>query len=136
MSFVAAFIVLSFLGVIDTGYLFYQHYQKKPLVCPLDHPCEIVTESRWSTILGVRNETLGLIFYVGLFSTIVASVIWPGVASTLYLLLLTGTGGGFLYSLFLVYLQSFVIKNYCLYCLISAALALLLFLNNLVLVFG
>ena len=130
MPFVTTFIVLSVAGVVDAGYLFYTHRKKKPLVCPLDHPCDVVTESKWSHMVGVRNETLGLLYYVLLFVGILVTFAVPAYASLLFKLLFFGTMGGFLFSLFLIYLQIAVIKNYCLYCMISAALSLLLFLNS------
>ena len=43
------------------------------------------------------------------------------------------TFGALLFSIFLVYLQKYVIKEYCFYCLISALVSLLIFLNVLML---
>ncbi len=135
MPFVATFIVLTVSGILDAGYLFLEHKKQKPLVCPLDHDCSVVTESKWSTIFfGIRNELLGLLFYVGIFLGIMATLFVPQYAPLIYSLLFWGTLIGFLFSLFLVYLQFFVIKNYCFYCMISAGLTLLLFINSLALI--
>ncbi len=132
MPFVTTFLVLSVLGVIDAGYLFWKHREHKPLVCPLDHDCSAVTESSWATMLGVRNETLGLLYYLTLFALVLALILAPDSAAAWNapLLLRLGTGAGLLFSLFLVYLQKYVIKNYCFYCLISAGITFLLFLNS------
>ena len=130
MPFVTTFILLSILGVIDAGYLFHSHRKEKPLICPLDHPCDVVTESKWARMLGVRNETLGLLYYVVLFVGIVWAVMAPAASPLLFKLLFFAALGGFLFSLFLVYLQIVVIKNYCFYCMISAGISFLLFLNS------
>ena len=63
---IASFITIALAGIVDAGYLVWKHYSNKsePLVCPLDHDCSKVTESKWSTIFLVRNEVLGLLFYV------------------------------------------------------------------------
>jgi uncharacterized membrane protein len=132
MPFVTTFIVLSVLGLIDASYLFTKHREHKPLVCPLNHDCGAVTESKWATMFGVRNETLGVLYYLGLFFGILAIILAPNFTAqwNIALLLQLGTGAGLLFSLFLVYLQKYVLKNYCFYCLISAGITLLLFLNS------
>ena len=145
--FIATFIVLCFLGILDSGYLVWKHRKNShtPLVCPLDHDCSKVTESKWSRILGIRNELLGMIFYftVGmllLFRVFEVSSVTPflyGVIDFLLYqfapLLILLTAGGTLFSLFLLYIQVRIIKDYCFYCLISALINVLLFLNSLAL---
>lgn len=132
MEFVVTFIVLSLGGMIDSGYLFYKHRQKNPLVCPLNHDCSIVTESRWAHIFGIRNEVLGFLFYLGVFVSILVTISAPSTAPFIYKFLFAATGLGILFSFFLVAVQKYVIKNYCFYCLISAVLTALLFLNSIV----
>ena len=124
------------MGIIDSGYLVWQHYRKKPLVCPLDHKCDVVTESKWSHIFVVRNEVLGLLFYISLLAGILLFIFVPEPRMLISLLLLFATAGGVLFSLFLISLQIFVIKDYCFYCIISAIISLLLFLNTLGIYWG
>lgn len=131
--FLVTFIVLVLLGLADTGYLVYKHGKKKPMVCPLDHDCSKVTESKWSNILGVRNELLGFLFYASLFIGVVAAIMLPTFQPIFFLLFFISISIGVLYSLFLVIIQFVVIKDYCFYCLISASLTFLLFFNILTL---
>ena len=131
--FFTTFFVLTILGLVDTGYLVYKHGKKKPMVCPLEHDCSKVTESKWSTVLGVRNELLGFLFYVSLFFGMLVGSVVPALHPLLLLFFFISTSIGALYSLFLVIIQFAVIKDYCFYCMISASLTLLLFLNSLVL---
>lgn len=108
----------------------YQHYKKKPLVCPMNHDCSIVTQSKWGWTFGIRNELLGFIYYVGLLLAHVAimnKVIM--VAPTPFLYLMIATIMGVIFSLYFVYLQLFVIRDYCFYCVISALVNLLLLIN-------
>src|SRR3989338_8827112 len=84
MQFIASFMALSLGGIIDTSYLLYQHYKKKPLVCPMDHDCSVVTESKWSNVFFVRNEILGLCFYVVLLVSLILSIILPDFLSKIY----------------------------------------------------
>ncbi len=131
--FLVTFIVLVVLGLADTGYLVYKHGKKKPMVCPLDHDCSKVTESKWSSVLGVRNELLGFLFYASLLIGILTALLFPVFQSIIFLLFFISISIGVLYSLFLVIIQFVVIKDYCFYCLISASLTFLLFFNSLAL---
>jgi|SRR3989344_3164207 len=129
---IASFITLALAGIVDAGYLVWKHYSHKaePLVCPLDHDCSKVTESKWSTIFLVRNEVLGLLFYVAMLVAGLAVFFMPEF-SWLKLLIKFAVGGGLLFSLFLIWVQIYKIKDYCFYCMISALITLLLFVNSL-----
>ena len=129
MEFVATFIVLAIGGIADAGYLAYKHRQKKPLACPLDHDCSHVTESKWAAIFGVRNDILGLLYYVGMLGGILLMLTVPVYAGILRTLLMVGASLGLIFSAFLTVIQFTTIKDYCFYCLISAGLNLLLFIN-------
>lgn len=133
MAFLASFLALAVGGIITSGYLVWKHYrkQKQPLVCPLNHDCSVVTESRWSHIFYVRNEVLGLLFYVGMIIAGLGVEFLTDYAGLLRLAIKISTALGGLFSLFLVFIQIKVIKDYCFYCLISAVITLLLLVNGL-----
>ena len=132
MPFLTTFILLSATGLVNAGYLTYQHYfEKKPLVCPIGHDCNAVVESKWGNFLGVRNEVLGVLFYAGMLIGILISIAAPGLIPNINFLLFAGAGIGLLFSIILVLIQKFAIKDYCFYCLISAGISLLLFVNSL-----
>lgn len=133
MHLVTLFLLLSLGGIIDSGYLAYEHRQKRPLQCPMDHDCSVVTESKWSSILWVRNEILGLLYYLGAMSGILFTLARPEMKTSIHALLLLWTGAGLIFSLFLTIVQFKIIKDYCFYCLISAIITLLLFVDSLLL---
>lgn len=135
MPFIATFLVLAVAGAIDAGYLVYKHNQKKrkPLICPLNHDCSRVTESKWASVFRVRNEILGLVFYILVLGGIAASLYFSAYALYIYFLLTLFSGGALLFSLFLVAVQIWEIKDYCFYCIISASINLFIFLNALTL---
>ncbi|MBT3539268.1 hypothetical protein HOF40_03535 [Candidatus Parcubacteria bacterium] len=130
------FTLLTVSGIIDAGYLYYRYYKKThgaSFTCPLGQDCNAVVESKWGYFLGVKNEIWGLLYYISLFIGILIFLIMPNLISIMPLLLLGATGFGLLYSLFLTLVQIIKIKQYCLYCLISAGISLLLFLNSIAL---
>lgn len=131
VQFIVTLIVLGLLGIIDTSYLIWKSRKKQPLVCPIGDACNVVLESRWNKIFFIRNDILGLLFYVGVIvGAILLFFEMDGIVKTL---LIFGSGIGVLFSILLVFVQAKVIKNYCFYCLISAFLTLLIFLNVLLL---
>lgn len=133
MILIISFIVISLAGLLNAGYLSYKHYRKEILICPFNHDCSIVTGSQWANILGVRNEILGLLFYIAAVLVIIVSLLLPNLASTIYLFLVLASGLALAYSIFLIVIQTSVIKNYCFYCLMSAFVNLLIFINSVLL---
>jgi uncharacterized membrane protein len=114
-SFVALYLALFKLGYIGN------------LVCAVGS-CEVVQTSKWATLLGYPVAVWGVAYYAG-----VLAVCLVGLSPTLVdsrrvsqlLVLLTATG--VLFSLWLTYLELFVINAICMWCVVSAVLASLLF---------
>lgn len=134
-AFIASFITLAIAGIADAGYLVWKHYSHKaePLVCPLDHDCSKVTESKWSSMFWVRNEVLGLLFYVSMLVAGLIAFYMPTFSLfslSLSLLIKIAAGTGLIFSLFLIWVQLYKIKDYCFYCMLSALITLLLFVNG------
>ncbi len=129
-QYMASFLVLCLAGAFNAGYLVWAHRQKKPLVCPLDHDCSTVTESKWSQFFFIRNDTLGLFFFLSMLLGSFVAFFNPAWASFLSWGIFLTSGFGFLFSLFLIFIQLYVLKDYCFYCGVSAFITLLLFLNS------
>jgi uncharacterized membrane protein len=110
-------ILLSFLGLVDTLYLGIQ--RGKPVPCSITHGCEEVLSSPFSAVVGIPISWFGFAFYLTAFSVAVFAslgeerplkwIFWPALAA-------------FLISLGLVGVQAFILKAWCQYCLVSAAL--------------
>ena len=130
-QFISTLIVLGILGVVDTSYLIWKSRKKQPLVCPIGEKCNAVLNSKWNKIFFIRNDVLGLLFYISVI--IGAFLLFFNTNGIVKTLLTFGSGFGFLFSVFLVFVQTRILKNYCFYCLISAFLNLLIFLNVLLL---
>jgi len=127
---VTSLTVLSILGIIDSIYLFYKHKRKQPLACPLNTDCNAVMNSKWSTTFGIRNELFGAIYY--LIILIGAFVLYYNYISMIHYILIAFSSLALLFSAFLMYLQKYIIKEYCFYCIISAILTFLIFIVILV----
>ena len=124
------FVILICIGIIDSSYLIYKFYKKHPLVCPMNTDCNAVLNSKWGKFLGVRNEIWGLFYYLLLLAFVLIGNFY--ITNPLFSsLVIAYTYFGLLYSLYLTYIQIYKIKEYCLYCLLSALVNLLLVFNSL-----
>lgn len=117
-------ISLSILGILDAFYILYSNKPNKHLPCPGENNCNLVINSQWNKFLGVKNEIWGIIYYL---------IIILLVSLNFILILQLITLAGLFYSLYLTYLQFFKIKQYCLFCLGSATINLILFLITILL---
>lgn len=112
-------LVAPVLGAIDTGYLTAKHYSGAALTCGVFNGCDTVTTSAYSTMFGIPLALLGFGYYLALTALIIAYAIKK---DTRYLYAVAAiSGAGLIFSLWLVYLQLFVIKALCSYCLFSVA---------------
>jgi uncharacterized membrane protein len=113
--FVALYLTLYKLGYIGT------------LACAVGS-CEKVQTSKWATFLGMPVGMWGVGYYVGVLALSIAGLTPPLAESRgLSRLLLAVTTVGVLFSLWLTYLELFVIDAICQWCVISAILATILF---------
>lgn len=125
-----AFLIVSAFGFADATYLTTQHYLGLPVACSILEGCEQVTTSPYSLIFGIPIALLGSLFYL---TILILSVIYLDSKKIKFLNLITKiTPFGFLASLYFVYLQVFVIKAICLWCMGSAITSTLLFIFSLV----
>jgi len=120
-----AFLIVSFIGFLDSSYLTVQHYRGEPPSCAIFTGCETVASSKYAVVGPVPLALLGLLYYLAIFILTVAY--FDTKKERLLLLAALLTIAGFLASLYFVYLQLFVIKAICLYCIISAASSTILF---------
>lgn len=120
-----ALLVVSFLGFIDATSLTIDHYTEATLPCTFTHACQVVTTSEYSEIIGIPVSLLGSLYYLSIF---LGTCLYFEVKSSKLLRILSlATITGFIASLWFVYLQLFVIKAICQYCMLSAASSSILF---------
>jgi uncharacterized membrane protein len=114
--FVATYLTLYKLGVIGT------------LSCSVGS-CETVQLSRWATLLGLPVAAWGLGYYALVFALTLIGVVNDRLAESrgLALAIVLLTGWGLVFSLWLTYLELFVINAICQWCVVSAGLAATLF---------
>lgn len=112
------FMAVSFIGFLDALYLSVERMRGGKVICVILDGCDTVTTSLYSTILNVPVAYLGAMYYLLIFSLALWFLVSKKEQTVRLMSYLTGVG--FLASTWFVYLQVFIIKSICLYCMISA----------------
>lgn len=126
-KFLLTIAVLSLAGVAVSAYALYQHYA--PLgsaFCNLGETfsCDLVNKSAFSEVFGIPVAGIGIAGYVALFALALGAFFDPASAPRLLPWILAAAIGGLLFSLYLTYVEFFVIGAVCILCVISQTLIL------------
>ncbi len=124
-------IAASVVGFVAAYYIARQKARGEKLVCPLDANCEAVVHSDYSRLLGIPLEYLGLIYYGLTFLAHVLFLFFPVWSEGVYpSILKLVSGGAFLFSLYLIWVQFAKLKNWCFWCMVSSAATLVIFVSS------
>lgn len=114
--------LLSLVGLLDALYLTVKHFQGELPTCAIAG-CDVVLTSSFATVGPIPIALFGVLFYL---TVLVLSFFVKHPKILLMLLVLTSLG--VVTSLYLVYLQFYVIRSICQYCMISAVVSKVNFL--------
>lgn len=115
--------LLSLVGLADAIYLTVEHLTGETLRCTIVVGCNEVLGSPYAKVGPVPLAALGALAYFTVFSLATLAAFDYGFAASLLKLVVAIM---FLTTLWLLYLQAFVIHHFCQYCLLSAAVAIAL----------
>ena len=121
--------LLSILGLADAIYLTIQHVTGQSVRCTIISGCSEVLSSSYATIGSVPLALVGAAAYFCVFS--LATLAAFGYRSAGQLMMLA-VAPMFAVTLWLIYLQAFVIGHFCQFCLFSAAITTLLTLISVI----
>ena len=122
-------IILTSIGFGIAAHIFFEKKKNKPMVCLMNFKCEDVLYSKYASFLGIPNDILGMLYYLVVGFGFAAVLFYPAIPSNLLLFVLSITiTSGFLFSLYLVSIQAFKIKEWCSWCLMSAIISLSIFI--------
>jgi uncharacterized membrane protein len=115
--------LLALVGLCDAIYLTVEHLKGSTLQCTITHGCAEVLGSRYATLGGLPLAAFGAAAYFAAFSlATLAAFGYPSARRLLSALV----ASMFLFTLWLLYLQAFVLRAFCQYCLLSACVTTLL----------
>ncbi|MBX3289083.1 MAG: vitamin K epoxide reductase family protein [Acidobacteria bacterium] len=117
--------VVALIGLVDAVYLTVKHLRNEVVPCSLVEGCEKVLSSAYAEIGGIPIAAFGAVAYFLAFSLAVLAAYGNRLTWTLFRVQAALMAA---YTLWLLYLQAFVIGAFCQFCLISAATSLTLFI--------
>ncbi len=123
--FLFGIMLVGFTGFLDSVYLTAKRFIGGPIPCFVFTGCDTVAQSPYALLFGVPLSVIGVLYYL---SVILLVVFYFGTnqqtAMKVFSLL---SVVGFLASIYFIYLQAFVIKAFCFYCILSAVTSTTLF---------
>ena len=130
-------IALSVSGFFVAKYIRKHKKQNTPLVCPIRFDCHTVVHSDYSKFFGIPVEILGMIYYAftALFYSgmLVLNYMYELPEPLTFLLLpLVAVFPllslvAFLFSVYLIGVQIFILKKGCSWCIVSAIISAIIF---------
>jgi uncharacterized membrane protein len=115
--------LLSLIGLADALYLTVQHLTGESLRCTIISGCSEVLSSPYAQIGSFPLAAVGATAYFAVFSLSILAAFKYRFARPLLAALVAVM---FLMTVWLLYLQAFVIRHFCQYCLLSAAVTIIL----------
>ena len=121
--------ITALIGIIDASYLTFIKFTHTPIYCtPGLGDCASVNSSKWSTLWGIPIAVFGLLFYLLVLFLIVFGHKIKFIEPVLNYVLFGICFFGFLFSMYLTYLELFVLHAVCQWCMVSATCATVLFI--------
>ena len=121
--------LLALLGLADSVYLTVHHFTAEPVPCSIVEGCETVLTSSYAEVAGIPLAAFGALAYFIAFSLAILTVFGN---RSMWLLFGIQSFIMAAVSVYLIYLQGFVIGAFCQFCLISAATSISLFIVYLI----
>jgi len=115
--------LISLIGLADSVYLTVQHLTGQSVRCTVTRGCSAVLSSSYATVAGIPTAAFGALAYFAAFSFATLAAFGYERARTGLALLVAPM---LITTLWLLYVQAFVLHAYCEYCLLSAAVTLTL----------
>ena len=122
-KFYVAASLLSLVGLADAIYLAVQHITGESVRCTVVSGCSEVLSSPYATVRGIPLALVGAAGYFTAFSLATLAAFSYQMAGKLLTIIV---GLMFLTTLWLLYLQAFVIGHFCQFCLLSAGVTITL----------
>ena len=124
--------LLGLAGFLVSFHIYRKKKMDAPLVCPIKFDCNAVVRSNYAKFMGARVEVLGMLYYLLILFAYAFFVYKPEVLSnSISGFVALSSGVAFVFSVYLICVQSFVIRNWCFWCIVSAFVSAAIFVLTL-----
>ena len=127
-----ALIALTIIGLLVSIYMTIYKITSNDNMCIGSKDCSVVNASRYSELYGIPVAVFGIVGYAAILA-----VLWleryPGFFNQNGTMLLFGLSlTGFLFTLYLIFLEIALIKAYCPFCITSQAAMTIIFILSVI----
>ncbi len=107
-------VILAFIGFLIAFNIHHKRRTGEKLVCFIGKDCDTVIHSEYATFLGIPNTILGMAYFILVCATYLTHIVYPALGTPLFILTtLTLTSAAFLFSVYLVFIQAFALREWC-----------------------
>ena len=125
-------LILTILGLLVSIYMTIFKITNNTKMCIGSHGCSIVNSSRYSEVNGIPVAVLGVVGYAAILAVLLLER-RPGFFQQNGTLLFFGLSlTGFLFTLYLIFVEVALIMAYCPFCLTSQAAMTLIFIISVI----
>ncbi|MGZ9224873.1 MAG: vitamin K epoxide reductase family protein [Anaerolineales bacterium] len=125
-------IVLAIIGLLVSVYMTIYKITSNDNMCIGSKDCSVVNASRYSELYGIPVAVFGVLGYTGILAVLLLARN-PGFFEQNGTMLLFGLSlTGFLFTLYLIFLEIALIKAYCPFCIASQATMTIIFILSVV----
>ncbi|MCF7833742.1 MAG: vitamin K epoxide reductase family protein [Candidatus Pacebacteria bacterium] len=126
-------LIFAIVGFFIAKYIYNTKKENKPLVCAVGFDCNGVVNSRFSKLFGIPVEFFGMLYYALMSIAYLALLFIPAssLSPLIILFLAFAPMSAFIFSLYLLFAQVFVLKKGCSWCFISSFVCICIFILTL-----
>ncbi|MCP6719224.1 MAG: hypothetical protein KJI71_03270 [Patescibacteria group bacterium] len=127
-------IVLALIGFIISWYIYYKKIKNEKLVCLAGDDCNEVLNSKYSKMLNIPNEVLGMAYYgfvIFFVALLLSGVKQIGIFPVELALIAIGGLTAFI-TIIQLYIMLFVLRKMCDYCLVINAITIAIFIIEII----
>jgi len=127
-----ALVALAIIGLLVSIYMTIYKITSNDSMCIGSKDCSVVNQSRYAEIYGIPVAVFGILGYAAILTVLLLERN-PGFFKQNATMLLFGLSlTGFLFTLYLIFLEIAIIKAYCPFCITSQAAMTLIFILSVV----
>ncbi len=121
-------IILSLIGFAVSFYIYYSKKYDKPMYCPIGHDCDSVVKSKYGKTFGMENTVPGMLYFLLVFVYGIAMFLNRNIfkGDIIYYFVVSASVASVLFSIYLTWVQAFVLKKWCEYCIVSTIASILI----------
>ena|SRR3989344_7220986 len=119
-------IIFSAIGFAASFYIFYSKRYNRSLYCPIGENCDDVVRSKYGKTFGVENTIPGMMYYLLILTFALFSNRNIFKQDIVYYFVVGISFASVAFSLYLTYVQKFILKKWCYYCIISTISSILI----------